>query len=158
MPVAAGKNMANTEKNPSPLLKSGPKFSANIDAANIVRMKCNNRIWFQSYLMKEVSKSVFHIWTTGIESVSHHITGKVNLISLVCSSEGCACLHLRATDPCWRDTSVTAALALSSVLKFVCALLLYKWLKLHLTVLSDAAAETDSKLEMKSILFVCKLT
>lgn len=35
MPVAAGKKMANTEKNPSPLLKSGPKFSANIDAANI---------------------------------------------------------------------------------------------------------------------------
>lgn len=34
MPVAAGKKMANTEKNPSPLLKSGPKFSANIDAAN----------------------------------------------------------------------------------------------------------------------------
>lgn len=35
MPVAAGKKMANTEKNPSPLLKSGPKFSANIDAVNI---------------------------------------------------------------------------------------------------------------------------
>lgn len=35
MPVAAGKKMANTEKNPSPLRKSGPKFSANIDAANI---------------------------------------------------------------------------------------------------------------------------
>lgn len=35
MPVAAGKKMANTEKNPSPLLKPGPKFSANIDAANI---------------------------------------------------------------------------------------------------------------------------
>lgn len=44
MPVAAGKKMANTEKNPSPLLKSGPKFSANIDAENRVRMKYKNRI------------------------------------------------------------------------------------------------------------------
>lgn len=32
MPVAAGKKMANTEKNPSSPLNSGPKFSANIEA------------------------------------------------------------------------------------------------------------------------------
>lgn len=33
IPVAAGKKMAKTEKKPSPFVKLGPKFSANIDAA-----------------------------------------------------------------------------------------------------------------------------
>lgn len=32
IPVAAGKKMAKTEKKPSPFVKLGPKFSANMDA------------------------------------------------------------------------------------------------------------------------------
>lgn len=32
IPVAAGKNIAKTEKKPSPFLNAGPKFSANIEA------------------------------------------------------------------------------------------------------------------------------
>jgi hypothetical protein len=37
IPVAAGKKMAKTEKKPSPFVKLGPKFSANIDAEMEVR-------------------------------------------------------------------------------------------------------------------------
>lgn len=39
IPVAAGKKMAKTEKKPSPFVKLGPKFSANIDAATQIMRK-----------------------------------------------------------------------------------------------------------------------
>ena len=35
IPVAAGKNMENIEKNPSPSRKSGPIFSFKIEAKNV---------------------------------------------------------------------------------------------------------------------------
>lgn len=40
MPVAAGKKMANTEKNPSPSLKSGPKFSVKMEPVKGRRKMC----------------------------------------------------------------------------------------------------------------------
>lgn len=43
IPVAAGKKMANTEKNVSSSLKSGPRFSKRIDAVG--RDSQNNLIW-----------------------------------------------------------------------------------------------------------------
>lgn len=54
MPVAAGKKMANTEKKPSSPLNSGPKFSANMDAANKQTRK--GKMWtFQVSEMPEIS-------------------------------------------------------------------------------------------------------
>ena len=44
IPVAAGKKMAKTEKKPSPLVKLGPKFSANIDAVTQIMRKLSCRL------------------------------------------------------------------------------------------------------------------
>ena len=44
IPVAAGKKMAKTEKKPSPFVKLGPKFSANIDAATQIMRKLSCRL------------------------------------------------------------------------------------------------------------------
>ena len=41
IPVAAGKKMANTEKNDSPSLNSGPKFSLNGDRTESEKRRDN---------------------------------------------------------------------------------------------------------------------
>jgi hypothetical protein len=41
IPVAAGKNMANTEKNECPSRKSGPKLVVNVFTANSCNKYCN---------------------------------------------------------------------------------------------------------------------
>lgn len=48
IPVAAGKKMAKTEKKPSPFVKRGPKFSANIDAATQIMRKLSCKLSSQS--------------------------------------------------------------------------------------------------------------
>lgn len=48
-----------------------------------VKMKRTTRIWSQSYLMKEVNKLVFPVWTTGFESVSYHKQSEFDFLSLV---------------------------------------------------------------------------
>lgn len=44
IPVAAGKNMAKTEKNDSPFLKSGPKLVTKTSA-----VKCINEYYYNVY-------------------------------------------------------------------------------------------------------------
>lgn len=44
IPVAAGKKIAKTEKKPSPFVKLGPKFSANIDAATQIMRKLSCKL------------------------------------------------------------------------------------------------------------------
>lgn len=63
IPVAAGKKMANTEKNVSPFLKSGPKFSHSIDPAG--KIKSTERLvkltWF---LWLQEGTNILHCYVT----------------------------------------------------------------------------------------------